>query len=136
MPSVLVNASEPTNYNKTKDEVNASRVSGFLNEKQCCNEEWRNRSAKISGFSLSHATVASKKWLENNPSFQGLKPLKRVAFHSSTFLIDPPQQIPLELQEKVMWKFYQMELLIYVHLLTKSDSRLKNHKGVRRWDSG
>ena len=32
LPSVLVNASEPTNYNKTKDEVNASRVSGFLNE--------------------------------------------------------------------------------------------------------
>ena len=60
LPSVLVNASEPTNYNKTKDEVNASRVSGFLNEKQCCNEEWRNESAKISGFSLSHATVASK----------------------------------------------------------------------------
>ena len=35
-----------------------------------------------------------KNGLENNPSFQGLKPLKRVAFHSSTFLIDPPQQIP------------------------------------------
>lgn len=28
------------------------------------------------------------------PEFQNLKPLKRVAFHSSTFLIDPPQQIP------------------------------------------
>lgn len=28
------------------------------------------------------------------PEFKGLKPLKRVAFHSSTFLIDPPQQIP------------------------------------------
>lgn len=28
------------------------------------------------------------------PEFQGLKPLKRVAFHSLTFLIDPPQQIP------------------------------------------
>lgn len=28
------------------------------------------------------------------PSFRNLKPLKRVAFHSSTFLINPPQQIP------------------------------------------
>lgn len=28
------------------------------------------------------------------PEFKDLKPLKRVAFHSSTFLIDPPQQIP------------------------------------------
>lgn len=28
------------------------------------------------------------------PQFHGLKPLKRVAFHSLTFLIDPPQQIP------------------------------------------
>jgi hypothetical protein len=28
------------------------------------------------------------------PQFKDLKPLKRVAFHSSTFLIDPPQQIP------------------------------------------
>ncbi|WEJ96457.1 Microtubules assembly and stabilization protein [Yamadazyma tenuis] len=28
------------------------------------------------------------------PEFKNLKPLKRVAFHSSTFLIDPPQQIP------------------------------------------
>lgn len=27
-------------------------------------------------------------------SFQNLKPLRRVAFHLSTFLIDPPQQIP------------------------------------------
>lgn len=31
---------------------------------------------------------------DNLPQFQGLKPLKRVAFHSLTFLIDPPQQIP------------------------------------------
>lgn len=28
------------------------------------------------------------------PEFKDLKPLKRVAFHSLTFLIDPPQQIP------------------------------------------
>ena len=28
--------------------------------------------------------------------------MKRVAFHSSTFLIDPPQQIPSRTQEKVM----------------------------------
>lgn len=31
---------------------------------------------------------------ENLPEFKDLKPLKRVAFHSLTFLIDPPQQIP------------------------------------------
>lgn len=31
---------------------------------------------------------------ENMPYSKHLKPLKRVAFHSLTFLIDPPQQIP------------------------------------------
>ncbi|KAG7193286.1 uncharacterized protein KQ657_001049 [Scheffersomyces spartinae] len=28
------------------------------------------------------------------PEFKGIRPLKRVAFHLTTFLIDPPQQIP------------------------------------------
>lgn len=32
--------------------------------------------------------------VQHHPSFKDLKPLKRVAFHSRTFLIDPPQQIP------------------------------------------
>lgn len=41
-------------------------------------------------------SVTSFTSVESNtlPEFKDLKPLKRVAFHSSTFLIDPPQQIP------------------------------------------
>lgn len=95
LPSVLVNASEPTNYNKTKDEVNASRVSGFFKRKNSVAMKNGETSLPRSLVSVSVTPQSQvKNGLENNPSFQGLKPLKRVAFHSSTFLIDPPQQIP------------------------------------------
>ena len=95
LPSVLVNASEPTNYNKAKDEVSASRVSGFFKRRNSVamkNGELSLPRSLVSGSATPLSQV--KNGLENNPSFQGLKPLKRVAFHSSTFLIDPPQQIP------------------------------------------
>ncbi|KAK6205120.1 microtubule-associated protein [Scheffersomyces amazonensis] len=53
--------------------------------------------SKLEPLETTISTVSSPppaSSLEMDPNFKDLKPLKRVAFHSSTFLIDPPQQIP------------------------------------------
>ncbi|ODV82024.1 RNI-like protein, partial [Suhomyces tanzawaensis NRRL Y-17324] len=65
LPSALINGIENPTYNKPASPEPAA-------------------SSKFSSFLRKRSTTI----------FKELKPLKRVAFHSSTFLIDPPQQIP------------------------------------------
>ncbi|KAI5969906.1 MHP1 [Candida margitis] len=107
-PSVLINGYDDTIYNdrpggssSTQNESTSSRLSHFLRRKSSVKAE--NSSSAIqpptSSASLASSSSLSTspppvKDIELNPAFKGLKPLKRVAFHSSTFLIDPPQQIP------------------------------------------
>ncbi|QEL61546.1 hypothetical protein CJJ09_003693 [Candidozyma auris] len=68
---------------------------------------------------------------ETLPQFKGLKPLKRVAFHSSTFLIDPPQQIPSRNPRKG-----NVEILpgnvVRIHPLTEADKEAieRSQKGL------
>ncbi|KAK6465670.1 microtubule-associated protein [Scheffersomyces coipomensis] len=75
LPSVLINYDDvQSNYcpNSSKPEAPVESTS-----------------AKLSSLFRRKSITSSP-----NPNFKDLKPLKRVAFHSSTFLIDPPQQIP------------------------------------------
>lgn len=53
-----------------------------------------NNLQQFSQPSSANALLDSQSENSILPEFRDLKPLKRVAFHSSTFLIDPPQQIP------------------------------------------
>lgn len=68
---------------------------------------------------------------ETLPQFKGLKPLKRVAFHSLTFLIDPPQQIPSRNPRKG-----NVEILpgnvVRIHPLTEADKEAieRSQKGL------
>ncbi|EGW34081.1 uncharacterized protein SPAPADRAFT_148469 [Spathaspora passalidarum NRRL Y-27907] len=98
-PPALVNGFEHTTYNSTPSsppKETTSKLSSFL----------RRKTATI----INPPSV----------SFKGLKPLKRVAFHSSTFLIDPPQQIPSRTPRKG-----NVELLpngsYKIHPLTEED---------------
>ncbi|ABN67897.2 microtubule-associated protein [Scheffersomyces stipitis CBS 6054] len=71
LPSALVNGYDNVTYNKNVAE-----------------SEPPSTTSKFSSF-LRPPSV-----LDSDSNFKNLKPFKRVAFHSSTFLIDPPQQIP------------------------------------------
>lgn len=104
LPLALVNGFENTTYNKPKDgsesaqNSSTSKLSGFLKRRSSTVNKYSDSNTSIPGTPLSRQgtpqSATTKTVLDSNPSFKGLKPLKRVAFHSSTFLIDPPQQIP------------------------------------------
>lgn len=109
-PSVLVNGYDNSSYGEkhggisnAQNESTSSRLSHFLRRKSSVKGEpgYSYSSTPVpagvaaaSSSSLLTSPPPSESDLELNPAFKGLKPLKRVAFHSSTFLIDPPQQIP------------------------------------------
>lgn len=108
-PSVLINGYDNAIYGDNKSGVSAlgqnestsSRLSHFLRRKSSVKGETTSHFPAPSGIAASTSSLltspppaAPENDLELNPAFKGLKPLKRVAFHSSTFLIDPPQQIP------------------------------------------
>ncbi|KAI5962888.1 MHP1 [Candida theae] len=105
-PSVLINGYDNTVYGdkhgasaSAQNESTSSRISHFLRRKSSVKGDTAHSPAPSavapSTSSLSTSPPPSTgNDLELNPAFKGLKPLKRVAFHSSTFLIDPPQQIP------------------------------------------
>ncbi|CCG23462.1 Mhp1 protein [Candida orthopsilosis Co 90-125] len=108
--SVLVNGYDSSSYGEkvggspySQNESTSTRLSHFLRRKSSVKAETNyppsnvpssatTTAASTSSLSMSPPPLADN--LELNPAFKGLKPLKRVAFHSSTFLIDPPQQIP------------------------------------------
>lgn len=67
----------------------------FLRRASVSNPNPRDRGASIDSFMASDKSNSSISEEEKDLSlFKELKPLKSVAFHSLTFLIDPPQQIP------------------------------------------
>ena len=104
LPLALVNGLENSNYNKSKDAAEptqnstSGKLSGFLKRRSSTAIKYNDSNPSLPGTPLSRQSTPqssiAKAVLDSNPSFKGLKPLKRVAFHSSTFLIDPPQQIP------------------------------------------
>lgn len=68
-----------------------SKFASFLRRKSSVAPEKDSQST----FSIESPTLSVNSLMsEPLPQFKGLKPMKRVAFHSLTFLIDPPQQIP------------------------------------------
>ncbi|CAH2351211.1 MAP-homologous protein 1 [[Candida] railenensis] len=102
LPSALANGYENAGHNRnsspgvgTMQSSPPSKISSFLKRRTSVqapgssSEERRNLS--VSSATESEDEVKSIPLL---PELAGLRPLKRVAFHSSTFLIDPPQQIP------------------------------------------
>lgn len=72
--------------------VPASKFSAFLRRRSTIVPE-KDTQLTLS-FELAVSESSNSVASEPIPQFQGLKPMKRVAFHSLTFLIDPPQQIP------------------------------------------
>ncbi|RCK62756.1 MAP-ous protein 1 [Candida viswanathii] len=103
LPLALVNGFENANYNRPRESSEStpsstSKISGFLKRRSSTVNKYNDSNTSIPGTPLSRQatpqSTTTKSALDSNPSFKGLKPLKRVAFHSSTFLIDPPQQIP------------------------------------------
>lgn len=94
LPSALVSTYD-TNLTKTASNVSAKKEMAspkfsFFRRKTVSNslsqpDSRASIDSSVSNTSLPESTL---------PEFKDLKPLKRVAFHSSTFLIDPPQQIP------------------------------------------
>ena len=92
---------------ETEDSHSGSKISSFLRRRSNTSTlplvsvatEFNRRSSESnvtsSQTSLSSTADTTKKDSSDaNSEFNNLKPLKRVGFHSSTFLIDPPQQIP------------------------------------------
>lgn len=77
--SHLPTTSMATQFNRRSSEVNKSESEKF-------------NSTNYYSTNSSTTTVINE--VPILPEFRDLKPLKRVAFHSTTFLIDPPQQIP------------------------------------------
>ncbi|KAI5962625.1 MHP1 [Candida pseudojiufengensis] len=110
LPSALVNGYDNTNYQNPSltsssnippttqaPDSNATRLTNFIKRKTSISskQEIPTTTTTTSTSSINSSTSPNPpSTIEQDPSFKGLKPLKRVAFHSSTFLIDPPQQIP------------------------------------------
>lgn len=85
LPGALVNGTEPSALKVlASSPVEPAAKFGFL----------RRKSVSTHVQSESASLKSSSPPPEPLPEFKGLKPLKSVAFHSLTFLIDPPQQIP------------------------------------------
>ncbi|CAI5755759.1 unnamed protein product [Candida verbasci] len=85
--------------NEDDQDSSSSKITSFLKRKASVSKTTNDQGSTLTKVtsptpSMNSATTPSISGVELNPSFKGLKPLKRVAFHSSTFLIDPPQQIP------------------------------------------
>lgn len=107
LPSALVNG------NQNQSEVGLSegntstgnKFSSFLRKRSSTNpplpsvsmateRNRRNSESLGSSLSIPVSSPSPSRSTDVLPEFSDLKPLKRVAFHSLTFLIDPPQQIP------------------------------------------
>lgn len=107
LPSALVNGNQNQGdvglYEGTSSTGN--RFSSFLRRRSSTNpplpsvsiateKNRRNSESLGSSLSIPVSTPSPSRSTDVLPEFADLKPLKRVAFHSLTFLIDPPQQIP------------------------------------------
>ncbi|CUM45997.1 uncharacterized protein AC631_01133 [Debaryomyces fabryi] len=107
LPSALVNG------NQNQGDLNlyegnsstGNKFSSFLRRRSSTNpplpsvsiateKNRRNSESLGSSLSIPVSTPSPSRSTDVLPEFSDLKPLKRVAFHSLTFLIDPPQQIP------------------------------------------
>ncbi|RLV89183.1 MAP-ous protein 1 [Spathaspora sp. JA1] len=127
-PPALVNGFENTTYNQSMSSSppkdTTSKLSSFLRRKTATisssSRNESNASLVSATSSIPAHPPAPISGLDLDPSFKGLKPLKRVAFHSTTFLIDPPQQIPSRTPRKG-----NVELLpngsYKIHPLTEED---------------
>lgn len=108
LPSALLNGFDNVTYNKEPVEAesppaSSGKLSSFLRRRSnttltlsATTEKHRHSSESNISTSVSPDPSRSSKTEQEEilPEFSNLKPLKRVAFHSTTFLIDPPQQIP------------------------------------------
>lgn len=110
LPSALVNCFDHSKYtgdNSLQPEATSTsnKISSFLRRRSSTNpplptvsmateKNRRNSESTNSVASTPINTPSPSRQSDGLPEFSGLKPLKRVAFHSLTFLIDPPQQIP------------------------------------------
>lgn len=94
-PTALVNCYEANPSNQSNS---TSKLSSFLRRKSAVKgmdmTKANDSTPSLASVSTVSIPIPPISGLDLDPSFKGLKPLKRVAFHSSTFLIDPPQQIP------------------------------------------
>lgn len=133
LPSALLNPYDVSPVIKpVQEEPSGGRFSSFLRRRSTTNptpsqehvvpETVRSKSNSITTIQSSEPEL---------PEFAGLKPLKRVAFHSSTFLIDPPQQIPSRHPRKG-----NVEVLpngvVRINPLTEEEKKLveKSQKGL------
>ena len=107
LPSALVNGFENITYKEPAPkpapppEVQSTtgKLSSFLRRRSVTSTPVLPTSEKNRYSSESISSSPTLPPLPNthcdiHPSFKELKPLRQVAFHLSTFLIDPPQQIP------------------------------------------
>lgn len=112
LPSALVNGFENVTYKKPAQpkpapppEVQSTtgKLSSFLRRRSISSApvpvptSEKNRYSSESTLSLASSPTLVPLPISHcdiHPSFKELKPLRQVAFHLSTFLIDPPQQIP------------------------------------------
>lgn len=107
LPSALINRNEIQTeclpYEGSQSTGN--KLSSFLRRRSSTNpplpsvsmateRNRRNSESMGSTTSIPISTPSPPRNPDVLPEFIGLKPLKRVSFHSLTFLIDPPQQIP------------------------------------------
>ncbi|EDK44955.1 conserved hypothetical protein [Lodderomyces elongisporus NRRL YB-4239] len=90
------------NHNQSESATHSSKKPGFFKKFSSSTTSTQDANSTLQLQTILPLPLLPKpapaiptvEGVDLNPSFKGLKPLKRVAFHSSTFLIDPPQQIP------------------------------------------
>lgn len=85
----------PVPCSKPVETAAPSRIHSFFRKKSISGTDGASQSDRASSLVDISRTLTSSASTETIlPEFKDLKPLKRVSFHSLTFLIDPPQQIP------------------------------------------
>lgn len=103
LPSALANGYETAGNARnsspgvgTMQSLPPSKISSFLKRRTSAAQPASSPSEDRRKLSVSSAAESEEevKSIPLLPELAGLRPLKRVAFHSLTFLIDPPQQIP------------------------------------------
>lgn len=88
-----------TSFLRRKSSINShlpttSMATQFNRRSSEVNKPDNDKLNNLNYYSTNSSTATVINEVPILPEFRDLKPLKRVAFHSTTFLIDPPQQIP------------------------------------------